>query len=150
MKILSQIRGAPRWARVTLAAVWILVLLAGLAIGGKLALDGAYQRGYEAGAAASASAPLEGTAPEALRPAVESGVPVAFMAPADAATRWSCDVWVALPDGTVWRVPARLAEDGTPLQRDTSTARGKYVLIQRCDGGSNMKLPDGGGKDAER
>ncbi|PQM53757.1 hypothetical protein C5U48_02825 [Mycolicibacter virginiensis] len=145
MSSLTAIRGAPKWARVTVLTVWVLVLIAGVLIGGKLALDRAYQhgfhQGFEAGVQASASAPLEGTAPEALRQAVESGAPVAFMAPADAATRWSCDVWVALPDGTVWRVPVSPAEDGTPLQRDNSTARGKYVLLQQCGSGSNEVLP---------
>jgi len=58
MKWLKQIRGAPRWARVTVTAVWILVLLTGVGIGVKLALDASYQKGFEAGAAAPASGPV--------------------------------------------------------------------------------------------
>lgn len=135
---------ARRWVR-ELQRVAV-VLVSGAAVGGI-----GYGIGHGTAPVAEPVPPVElaETAPTALRKAVESGVPVAFAAPADAHTTWSCDAWVALPNGTVWRVPAGAAVEGTPLRQDTSTARGKYVLFQRCDGGSNEKLPPQG-KDAER
>lgn len=110
MSALSQIRGAPKWAQVTLAAVWILVLLAGLAIGGKLALDASFQKGYEAGVQASASGPSPepqlpawlpaGTDRAAALAAMRDGVPFQMVSLDEG---FGCAATLVLmPNGQVW------------------------------------------------
>lgn len=110
MKILSQIRGAPRWARVTVLAVWIAVLVAALGIGGKLALDASYQRGYEAGVQASASAAVgepelpawlpAGTDRTAALAAMRDGVPFQMVSFDEG---FGCSATLVLmPNGRVW------------------------------------------------
>ncbi|ULP48064.1 hypothetical protein [Mycolicibacter virginiensis] len=110
MKILKQIRGAPRWARVTLAAVWILALVTGLVISGQLALDASYQRGFEAGVSAPAPAPATGPQlPEwlpagadrtAALEAMERGVPFVVESRDEG---FGCVArLMLLPDGRLW------------------------------------------------
>lgn len=110
MKWLKQIRGAPRWARITVLAVWALVLIAALGIGGELALDASYQKGFEAGAAAPASGPVAepqlpswlpaGTDREAAQQAMRDGLPFQVVSLDEG---FGCAARLLLmPDGRLW------------------------------------------------